>query len=204
MKISIIGSGNVGMALASALKKAKHEVAFAVRNPLSFKGKEEANKQNIAVIPLPEASQFSEVIIIAAVPQAVKEIAQVLGNVENIVIVDAMNSVRVKPEPFQNTTEALMQLTNSKKIVKCFNSTGAENMANPLYPLAAADMFMAGDNQEAKDVVRKLAQDIGFGEVYNFGGSAQFNLMEQFALSWINLAIMQGYGRGIAFKVMKR
>jgi predicted dinucleotide-binding enzyme len=204
MKISIIGSGNVGMALASGLKKANHEVAFAVRNLLSFKGKEEASKLNIAVIPLNEASEFSEVVIIAAVPQAVKEIAKALGDVENIVIVDAMNSVRVKPEPFQNTTEALMQLTNSKKIVKCFNSTGAENMADPVYPLAPADMFIAGDNQEAKEMVTKLAKDIGFGEVYNFGGSNQFELMEKFALSWINLAIMQGYGRNIAFKVMRR
>jgi predicted dinucleotide-binding enzyme len=77
-------------------------------------------------------------------------------------------------------------------------------MANPHYPLAAADMFIAGDNQEAKEIVTKLAKDIGFGEVYNFGGSNQFELMEKFALSWINLAIMQGYGRNIAFKVMKR
>jgi hypothetical protein len=36
------------------------------------------------------------------------------------------------------------------------------------------------------------------------GGSEQVELLEKFALSWINLAIMQGHGRGIGFKVVRR
>jgi 8-hydroxy-5-deazaflavin:NADPH oxidoreductase len=120
------------------------------------------------------------------------------------VIIDAMNSVRVKPEPFSNTTEALIKLTNCKDIVKCFNATGAENMANPIYNGKGIDMFYAGDSDKAKKVAEQLAKDIGFENVYNFGGSDKFNLLEQFALGWINLAMMQGYGRSIAFKVLNR
>ena len=160
--------------------------------------------KNISVHAIAEASANAEVIMIAAVPRAVKDIATQLGDVSNKIIIDAMNFVRTKPEPFSNTTEALLNLTNCKDIVKCFNTTGAENMGNPIYKGQGIDMFFAGDSEKAKKVAEQLAKDLGFDNVYNIGGSDKFNLMEQFALSWINLAIMQGYGRDFAFKVVKR
>jgi 8-hydroxy-5-deazaflavin:NADPH oxidoreductase len=204
MKIAIIGTGNVGSALAIGFAKSGHQVLLGVRNKNDFKGSDLANEKNISVQTISEAASFSDVVLIAAVPQAAKEIAAQLGDMSNKVIIDTMNSVRVKPEPFSNTTEALMNLTNCKDIVKCFNTTGAENMSNPIYHGRGIDLFYAGDSEKAKKVAEQLAKDIGFENVYNFGGSDKFNLLEQFALSWINLAMMQGYGRGIAFKILKR
>lgn len=204
MKIAIIGTGNVGSALAKGFAGAGHIVLLGVRNKDEFKGSALLNVKKISVHLIGEAASAAEVILIAAVPQAVKDITAQLGDVSNKVIIDAMNSVRVKPEPFNNTTEALLQLTNCKDIVKCFNTTGAENMNNPVYNSKGIDMFYAGDSDKAKKVAEQLAKDIGFENVYNFGGSDKFNLLEQFALSWINLAMMQGYGRNMAFKVVKR
>lgn len=204
MKIAIIGTGNVGSALAKGFAKADHQVVLGVRNKEEFKGSELVREKNISVQTISEAASSAEVILIAAVPQAVKEIATQLGDVSDKVIIDSMNSVRVKPEPYSNTTEALIKLTNCKDIVKCFNTTGAENMSNPIYSGRGIDMFYAGDSEKAKKVADQLAKDIGFENMYNFGGSDKFNLLEQFALSWINLAMMQGYGREIAFKVLKR
>ncbi len=97
-----------------------------------------------------------------------------------------------------------MSLTNCKDIVKRFNTTRAENISNPNYDGKGIDMFYAGDSDKVKKIAEQLAQDIGFENVYNFGGSDKSNLLEQFALSWINLAMMQGYGRGIALKILKR
>ncbi len=204
MKIAIIGTGNVGGSLAKGFAKAGHQVFMGVRNQNEIKGGELANLKNITIHSISDASTSAEVILIAAVPQAVKDIAAQLGDTSNKIIIDAMNSVRVKPEPFSNTTEALLKLTNGKDIVKCFNTTGAENMANPTYHGQGIDMFYAGDSDKAKKVAEQLAKDIGFENVYNFGGTDKFNLLEQFALSWINLAMMQGYGRDIAFRVVKR
>ncbi len=204
MKIALIGTGNVGSALAKGFVKAGHKVLLGVRNKEEFRGRTLLNFKNITVHLIAEATSAAEVIVIAAVPQAVKDIADQLGDVSNKVIIDAMNSVRVRPEPFSNTTEALTQLTNCKDIVKCFNTTGAENMADPIYNGKGVDMFYAGDSDKAKKVAEQLAKDIGFENAYNFGGSDKFNLLEQFALGWINLAMMQGYGRNIAFKVLKR
>lgn len=204
MKIAIIGSGNVGGALAQGWAKAGHEITFGVRNKDEFKGNRLSGIQSITASSIPDAVKSSEVIVIAAVPQAIKSIVEAMGDVSSKVIIDAMNSVRVKPEPYANTTEALTNLTNCRDIVKCFSTTGAENMADPVYQGKGIDMFYASDSDKAKKVAEQLAKDLGFENVYNFGGSDKFQLLEQFALSWINLAIMQGYGRSIAFKILKR
>ena len=204
MKIAIIGSGNVGGALAQGWAKSGHEITFGVRNKDEFKGNRLSGIQSITAASIPDAVKSSEVIVIAAVPQAIKSIVEAMGDVSSKVIIDAMNSVRVKPEPYANTTEALTNLTNCRNIVKCFSTTGAENMADPVYQGKGIDMFYAGDSDKAKRVAEQLAKDLGFENIYNFGGSDKFQLLEQFALSWINLAIMQGYGRNIAFKILKR
>jgi hypothetical protein len=77
-------------------------------------------------------------------------------------------------------------------------------MFNPVYGNLGIDMFMSGESREAKEVVAQLAKDLGFENCYDFGGRDKFNLQEQLALCWINLAMMQGHGRDIAFKVLKR
>ena len=63
---------------------------------------------------------------------------------------------------------------------------------------------MAGDSVKAKEVACQLALDCGFADCIDFGKADKVVLLEQFALSWINLAIMQGQGRGMAFKVLRR
>lgn len=77
-------------------------------------------------------------------------------------------------------------------------------MLNPVYKGEAVDMFMAGDSDIAKDIAVQLALDCGFENCYDFGKSDKVELLEKFALSWINLAIMQGQGRNIAFRLVKR
>ena len=63
---------------------------------------------------------------------------------------------------------------------------------------------MAGDDADAKSIAKQLALDAGFGECWDFGGSAQYYLLEQFANAWINLAIFQKHGRDIGFVVERR
>lgn len=204
MNIAIIGTGNVGGALAKSWSRAGHQIYLGVRDVKNFKGKDLLDEPNIQALETEKAVSVAEVILIAAVPQAVAEIAQSMGPVSGKVIIDAMNSVRVKPEGFENTFEALKQLCPEAHLVKCFNSTGFENMSNPVYHGKGIDMFVAGNSEKGKSVAQQLALDAGFENCHNFGGDDKVALLEQFALSWINLAIMQGHGRDIAFKVISR
>lgn len=204
MHIAIIGTGNVGGTLAKRFADVGHTIYLGVRDTQNFKGKELENGSTITAHKVAEAVQNAEVVIVAVPAQAVPDAAKELGDVAQKVIIDTSNTVMVKPDGFENGFEALLALTNTKNIVKGFNTTGAENMANPMMKNIRIDMFVAGDSQKGKDIVTQLAKEIGFEEVYDFGGNDKVALLEKFATAWINLAIIQKYGRDIAFKVLKR
>jgi hypothetical protein len=205
MNIAIIGTGNIGGTLAKAWARAGHRIYLGVRNLSEFKGKELLAQANITAHPIADAVAASEVIFIAAVPTATASIVASLGEVSGKVIIDAMNSVRAKPDGYENTFEAIKELCSKAEVVKCFNSTGVENLAQPLYPDGTRlDMYMAASSTAGKDIARQLALDAGFEACIDFGGDDKVALLEQFALAWINLAMMQGMGRGIGFKLHRR
>ncbi len=204
MNIAVIGTGNVGGALAKKWAQAGHQITLGVRNPTEFKGKELLKEKNITAGSIEEAVKNAEVILLAAVPQATEDIVKYMGNVSGKVIIDAMNSVRTKPEGYNNSFEALKTLAAGAEIVKCFNSVGFNVMADTSFNGIKADMYMAGSSERAKEIAKQLAFDAGFENCYNFGGDDKAALLEQFALCWINLAMMQGQGRETIFKLIKR
>ena len=205
MNISIIGTGNVGGALAKRFADAKHKIFLGVRNTNEFKGKELLNySKNISVHSVEDAVKSGEIIILSVPAQFAGETAKSLGDVSSKIIIDTMNGVFVKPGGFNNTADAILANCNTKDVVKCFNTTGFENMLNPVYHGQGIDMFTAGSSEKGIKAATQLAKEIGFGEVYHFGGNDKFNLIEQMAMCWINLAIIQKQGRDIAFKIVKR
>ena len=205
MDIAIIGTGNVGGALAKGWAKAGHQIFLGAKDLEDEKAIElSQSHESISMHTVEDAVKAAQVILIAAIPQATQDIAKTMGDIQDKIIIDAMNSIGKKPEPYNNTFDALKVWTNAKAVVKCFNTTGFENMHNPIFQGEGIDMFVAGNNREGKKIARELALDLGFNECYDFGGDDKVPLLEQFALAWINLAIMQGQGRGIAFKVLKR
>ncbi len=203
MKIAIIGTGHVGGALATRWAAADHTIYLGVRDEKSFKGEELLGNVNTSVHTIEEAVVRSEVILVATPPQIAPDLAQVFGPAANKIIIDATNSIRTKPEPYATAYHALEALTEAE-VVKCFNTTGYENMLNPHYGRQQLDMFMAGDSTRAKKVAQQLAVEAGFENCYDFGGADKVELLEKFALAWINLAIFQGMGRNIGFKLLTR
>jgi 8-hydroxy-5-deazaflavin:NADPH oxidoreductase len=205
MKTAIIGSGNVGGALATAWSKKGHQIFIGVRDAANFKGKELLSNPNTQVLPIKEAVQKSDVILLATPALMAVEVATSLGDTSGKIIIDAANIVMGRgPQGFTNVSDAILANTNTKDVVKCFNTTGFSNMAIPVYNGVAIDMFMCGDSEKGKAVARELALDAGFAECYNVGGNDKFQLMEQFAFFWINLAMFQGQGREMAFKLVKQ
>ena len=203
MNIAVIGAGNVGCTLAAAFVKAGHTVIFGVRVKCAdFKGKAFAIEQAISWENTLQAVGKSEVIILCTPAHLAHEVASELGDVSNKVIIDTMNGLYKKPKNYPNTTLAIMDNCNCPHIAKCFNSTGFENMANPMIDSEAIDMFVAGSSVVAKEIATKLAKDIGYGKVWDFGDDEQFTLLENLAMCWINLAIIQKNGRRIGFKLV--
>lgn len=205
MKIAIIGTGNVGGALAKRLADANHTILLGVRNTDDFKGKELLNYSNkITALSIRDAVQQAEVIILSVPAQFASQTAQSLGDVSGKVIIDTMNGVFIKPDGFNNTADAILANCNCADVVKCFNTTGYENIINPIYKGQGMDMFTAGSSEKGVAIATLLAKEIDFENVYHFGGNDKFNLIEQMAMCWINLAIIQKQGRDMAFKIIRR
>jgi hypothetical protein len=205
MKIAIIGTGNVGGALATKWAHKGHEIYLGVRDVNNFKGKELLKNPNTQVCTIHEAVKLAEIILLATPAPLSVEVAQSLGDTTGKIIIDTMNIVMGRgPSGYKNTTDAILANTQTKDVVKCFNTTGFNNMANPNYGETAIDVFVAGDSQRGKSVAVQLAKDAGFAECYDVRGNDKFELMEQFAWFWINLAMVQGQGREIGFKLLKR
>lgn len=205
MNIAIIGTGNVGGALATKWAQKGHQIFLGVNDPGNFKGKELLNNPNTSVYSVKEAVQKAEVVLIATPATAAAEVARSLGDTTGRIIIDAMNVVMGRgPAGFTNTSDAILAHTQTRDVVKCFNTTGFNNMEDPVYNGVAIDVFVAGDSIKGKEAAIQLAKDAGFAECYNVGGNDRFQLMEQFAFFWINLAMMQGLGREIGFKLLKR
>jgi hypothetical protein len=149
MNIAVIGTGNVGGALPKKCAAAGHKVILGVRDVSSLKGKELLLEENITAQPMAEAVADSEVILIAAVPQATADIVKNMGHVNGKVVMDAMNSVHTKPEGYNNCFEALKALAVGAELVKCFNSVGFKVMANTNFNGIKADMYMAAGSAKA-------------------------------------------------------
>lgn len=205
MNIAIIGTGNVGGALASKWAHAGHQIHLGVRDQSNFKGQNLLENPNTNVHSIHEAVELSEVILVATPAMTAVEVAQSLGNTKGKVIIDSMNIVMGRgPEGYSNTADAVKEHGGGGDVVKCFNTTGYNNMLNPVYDDTTLDVFVAGNSSHAKAICQSLARDAGFAECYDVGGDDRFELMEKFAFFWINLAMMQGHGREMGFKLLKR
>lgn len=205
MKITILGAGNVGSALGRGWMAAGHSVLFGTRNAISPKTQKMLDLiPDALILSVEDAVKDMDVLVVTTPPETVLDLIPRLGDLSGTIIIDATNSVRTKPEPYATAFHAIKALVPSAEVVKCFNTTGFENLLDPVYNGIGIDMFAAGNSLQAKQTATQLAKDLEFENCYDFGGDDKVELLEKFALSWINLAIVQGHGRNIAFKLLKR
>jgi len=206
MNITIVGAGNVGRALAGAWRKAGHQVTLAVRDPGDRKAAE-LKAQGFGVAAVSGAAQAADVIVLAVPWSAVAATIQALGALGGKILVDATNPLTPNLElalGFSDSAgETVARLAPAARVVKAFNTTGANNMANATYPGGKPMMAVAGDDAEAKRAVMALAADIGF-EPVDTGPLSMSRQLEPLAMLWIKLAYAQKMGREFGFAILRR
>jgi predicted dinucleotide-binding enzyme len=210
MQIGIIGAGNVGGTLGRAWAGKGHAVMFGVRNPADAKVKSLLAQAGAGATAgkVAEAAAHGEVVALATPWQAAREALQGAGALSGKVLLDCTNPLKADLSGLElgHTTSGGEQVAASAsgaRVVKIFNTTGFNNMADPHYGEGAATMFFAGDDAAAKAVATRLAADLGFDPV-DVGPLVQARLLEPLALLWIYLALVRGEGRDIAFRLMRR
>lgn len=202
MKVSILGTGNIGGNLGKKWLEKEHDVLFGVRDNTS----ENVKKLNIndsRITSIEDAIKQSSIIVLATPFEAVEEIIK--NNVlDNKIIIDTTNCISSPlPDGFQSAAEAIAAWSKSGEVVKAFNTTGVANLIDPIYNDSTIDTYICSDNLEAKITVTELAKDIGF-DVIDAGGLENASLLENLAKFWIKLAYKEGMGKDIAFKLLKR
>jgi hypothetical protein len=102
-----------------------------------------------------------------------------------------------------STTDDLVRLLPGAKVVKCFNTIGAENFATARRRAAPAVMFAAGDDPDAKRIALELATEIGF-RAEDAGGLANAKPLEEMVKIWLALTAQHGRGLGSPCPTGKR
>jgi predicted dinucleotide-binding enzyme len=184
VRIAIIGSGNVGTALAKSLLHAGHEVTFGVRDPDPAK----PNEASIA-----QASAGAEVVILAIPFEAAAQTVHAAAGFAGKILIDASNPLGMVEGGLGLTmgfetsgAERIAELAPRARVFKSFNQTGFENMADPGAYAARPVMFVAGDEPDGKAKVLSLVADVGF-EPVDAGGLRASRLLEPFGMLWIEL-----------------
>ena len=205
MNITIVGSGNVGRALGNGWKKAGHSVTFAARDPAGAKAAA-LTRDGFAVAPQAEAGE-ADVIVLAVPWTGIEATVQALGSLAGKIVIDATNPLTANLElalGFSDSAgETVARLAKGARVVKAFNTTGANNMAESRYPGGKVMMPVAADDAAAKRSVMALAADLGF-EPIDAGPLAMSRHLEPLAMLWIKLAYAQGMGREFGFAVLRR
>lgn len=203
MKIAVIGAGNVGKTLGEGWTRAGHDVVYGVRDTAKA-----ALALPAATLASPaEAARDAEVVVLTVPFAALEGTVAALGGLAGKVVLDATNPVgagiRTSLPPGDSGAKRVAAAAPGARVVKAFNTTGFNVMANPRFGAEAATMFVAGDDPAAKQVAATLAADLGF-EPVDAGPLAQAELLEQLAMLWISMAIAHGHGREMAFRLVKR
>jgi predicted dinucleotide-binding enzyme len=183
--IAIIGTGNVGKALGSALVRTGHNVTFAATNP-EHAAEAASGLRARAAATSNEAVNAADLIILAVPASALGTIAEEIGaSAAGKVVVDVSN--RPTPDPAGTSTslaEELQALLPGSKVVKAFNTAFASRQADPSVSGIAADGFVAGDDEPAKKTVLDVVESIGFRPV-DAGSLAAARTLE--GMAWLNI-----------------
>lgn len=205
MRIGVVGAGRVGGTLGERWAEVGHEITYGVRRPDDAKY---ARLQEHAGLALPEEAAAGAEIVLLAVPwAAARDAATSIGPVGNAVVVDATNPLAADNRGHERTdlsgAEQIQDWLDGGRVVKAFNTTGAGNMADPTYSSVPPMMPLVGDDEEAKRLVGRLADEIGFDPV-DAGPLSAARDLEHMAVLWIRLAYTLGNGPDIAFALLRR
>lgn len=209
MRIAIIGAGNVGGAIARGLKDKGHEIVLGVRDPENAEIKKLAADATTTLALPPEAAQQGDVVILALPWRVAEEVVRALGTLDGKIVIDCMNPLGLVDGQLgllvghtSSGGEIVQGWLPGARVVKTLNQVGAEQMADnsglPHRPV----MFLAGDDDGAKDLASTLVRDLGFDPL-DAGDITKSRILEPFGMVWINQALFRSKGRNWAFAILE-
>jgi hypothetical protein len=199
MHIGFIGGGNLARNLATLCLAVGHQVTLGVRD---------TSRGNPANFPLTDIATAAKAdLVTLAVPfSACVDILPPLANaLVGNTVVDATNPLNADWSPLRlgeenSAGETIARLLPGSHVVKAFNMVFADVMTAERLPRGehCATVFVASDQEKAKETVIALANGIGF-EGRDAGPLRNARYLEAMAHLNIHLAVALGGGTNAAF-----
>jgi len=214
MRIGILGAGMVGQTLGAALAARGHAVTIGVRapgpaalsqdrGPAGTLG-EWAARTGGRTGSFADAAAHGEIVFNATRGEGSLAALSAAGrdNLAGKVLVDAANpldfSQGMPPfliREFSGPTslgEQIQAAFPATRVVKAFNTVTAAVMVNPALIPGPHDLFIAGNDGEAKAAVADLARGFGWREIVDLGDIVGARGMEAILPVWVRIWAVTG------------
>ncbi|MFI7276021.1 NADPH-dependent F420 reductase [Streptomyces sp. NPDC049879] len=191
MRISVVGTGNVGRALAGAWARAGHEVVLGSRRPED----PELRGGPLPVRDVAAAVADAEVIVNATPGTASVALlssvgADVLAGKTLLDVAVGFGEDWSLSHPVESLGEEIQRTFPALRVVKALCTVDSSVMVAPGSLEGPSTLFLSGDDAAAKRTVAALLRDLGWpaDSLHDLGGIATARGQEHFALLFIGIA----------------
>ncbi len=226
MKIGILGTGVVGRTLAVKLNDLGHEVTIGTRNVSKTLSKTSTDTMGsppfkewyskyseIKLSAFADTTRFGEIIILAT--HGVATIGAIdlaeKNNFRGKVVIDTTNPLDFSqgmPPKFAATLgnslgEKIQNHIPEAKVVKAFNTVNAYVMVSPKREEGNPDLFIAGNDEDAKKKIKSLAEQLDWENIVDIGDISQSYWLESMTMFWVQYGLKYNNWTH-AFKLLKK
>jgi predicted dinucleotide-binding enzyme len=211
-KVGVIGSGNVGQALATGFARCGYKVRLGSRTPDSEKLRAwvAASGKGVSTGTFAEAASFGEVLVLSTLGSATEEAIDLAGpsNFRGKLLIDTTNPLDYlnynPPGLLLGITDSLGERVQRKlplaNVVKCFNTVPYGQMFRPT--IKDVEMLICGNDKSAKAQVTNLLHEFGWMGAIDIGGIEGSRWMEALVPLWVRTCIALKT-RDVVFKALR-
>jgi predicted dinucleotide-binding enzyme len=202
-RVGVLGSGGVGRTLGSAFGELGHAVKLGARAA----DNQAAAAWARAAGPLAsagtfaDAAAFGDVLVVATLGVATEDALRAAGPAQfaGKIVLDTTNPLvlaRGQPPTLafghsDSLGERVQRLLPTARVVKVFNTVCHGLMIRPSFPGGPPDMFVAGNDADAKRFAAELCATWGWGTV-DLGGIEASRLLEPIVIAWLYAGLQRG------------
>jgi predicted dinucleotide-binding enzyme len=212
-KVAIIGSGDVGRALANGFLRHGREVMWASRDPSKLQEWKIRAGKGASTGTFEQAAKWGDIVVLAVKGTAAESAVDLCGpaNLEGKTVIDATNPIANEPPVhgvlrfFTSLDESLMERLQRRAprahFVKAFSCVGNAFMVDPDFGGIKPTMFICGNDEAAKEEVTAILDEFGW-EIEDMGRVESARAIEPLCILWC----IPGFARNQwthAFKLLK-
>jgi len=213
-KVGIIGSGIVGQTLANGFIKHGYEVTIGTNTPAKREELTSRTNGQAIVGSFEDAARFGDIVVLTTKGSAAEAALRAAGidNLRGKTVIDTTNPIADAPpvngvlqyftSPNQSLLERLQGLAPDAHLVKSFSCVGNAFMVNPDFSGVRPTMFICGNDDDAKDEVRRILDRFGF-EIEDMGKVEAARAIEPLCMLWCIPGFLNNKWTH-AFKLLKR